>query len=228
MGKAIEEIATSLGHSISIRINSQNAAAFNSTSLTDTDVAIEFSNPHSALTNLYTCIDAGVPVVCGSTGWLDHWADMGKYCNEKNGTVLYASNFSIGVNIFFEVNRKLAAFMATRESYDVRIEEIHHTKKLDMPSGTAISLAEQVLEFSKTKRSWVNHHPQSKDELEIISRRIDPAPGTHSVKYHSAIDDIEITHTAHSRAGFANGAVLAAAFLIGKKGIFQMKDVIDL
>jgi 4-hydroxy-tetrahydrodipicolinate reductase len=174
------------------------------------------------------CIDAGVPVVCGSTGWVAYEDEIKNYCTQKNGTLLYASNFSIGVNIFFEINKKLAAFMALQKEYKVSIEEIHHTQKKDAPSGTAITLAEQILSNTNLKKNWVNEEVKSEEELPIISKRIDPAPGTHSIKYSSSIDDIEIIHTAHSRTGFATGAVLAAEFLKGKKGIYSMKEVLGL
>ncbi|HEV2353995.1 MAG TPA: 4-hydroxy-tetrahydrodipicolinate reductase, partial [Puia sp.] len=190
------------------------------------DVAIEFTGPDSAFENIIRCFDAGVPVVSGSTGWLDRLAAIRDYCRQKDGGFLYASNFSIGVNIFFEVNKRLAALMAPHPDYQVRVTEIHHTGKKDSPSGTAISLAEQILEKIPRKKGWVNHISDNLDELEILSERIDPAPGTHRIEYSSAIDTIEIVHTAHSRRGFASGAVLAAEFLQGKKGIYQMSDVL--
>ena len=173
------------------------------------------------------CIDAGVAVVSGSTGWLSKWDDVKNYCIAKNGTLIYASNYSIGVNIFFELNSYLAKLMAKQESYQVSLEEIHHTQKKDAPSGTAITLAEQVMHYITVKKQWVNHLSDNVEELEIISERIDPAPGTHKIKYNSAIDDIEIIHTAHSRAGFAAGAVLAAEFVNGKTGLFTMKNVLN-
>jgi len=228
MGKAIESIAAERGHEIVLKINSQNLAEFTTENLQKADVAIEFTNPHSAVSNILQCLDAGVPLLCGSTGWLDHLPEIKKAVEEKNGAFLYASNFSVGVNIFFEVNKKLAQLMSGQSEYDVTIEEIHHTQKKDAPSGTAITLAEQVLKEVSRKTKWVNQASQNASELSIISKRIDPAPGTHSVKYTSAVDDIEIIHTAHSRGGFALGAVLAAEFIHDKKGMFSMQDVLGL
>ena len=228
MGKAIESIALQKGHSISLIIDLQNAQDLTADNIRRCDVVIEFTGPQSAVQNLQTCINSGVPVVCGSTGWLEHWEEIKKLCEEKNSTLLYASNFSIGVNIFFELNKKLAQLMSRQHEYDVTMEEIHHTQKKDAPSGTAITLAEQVLASIKNKTAWVNSQAGNKHELTITSKRIDPAPGTHSVKYHSEVDDIEIIHTAHSRQGFAAGAVMAAEFLQNKKGIFNMKDVLGI
>jgi len=228
MGHAIEEIALQKGHEIVLRIGTKNAADFTEEAMKAADVAIEFTNPHSAVENIKKCLSAGVPVVCGSTGWLAQFNEITGFCNLHDGAFLYASNFSIGVNIFFEVNTFLAKLMAPHTDYDVMLEEIHHTQKKDAPSGTAITLAEQVLAHIKQKKQWVNHISDNVAELEIISERIDPAPGTHKIKYTSAIDDIEIIHTAHNRKGFASGAVLAAEFIHGKKGVFSMKDVLGL
>jgi 4-hydroxy-tetrahydrodipicolinate reductase len=228
MGKAIEAIAIERGHNISLKISSQNIAEFTTENLATADVAIEFTNPESAIENLYKCFNANVPVVCGSTGWLNQLPQVQEYCTAKNGGLLYASNFSIGVNIFFELNKKLAQLMANQNSYNVSIEEIHHTQKKDAPSGTAITIAEGIMANLPQKTKWVNEATENQNELAIISKRIDPAPGTHTVTYSSSIDDIEITHTAHNRQGFALGAVLAAEFLLGKKGIFTMQDVLNL
>jgi 4-hydroxy-tetrahydrodipicolinate reductase len=225
MGKAIEEIALQKGHEIVLKISEDNLADFTKENLQLCDVAIEFTNPESAIANMRMCIDAGVPVVCGSTGWVAHESDIKKYCSEKNGTLLYASNFSIGVNIFFEVNKKLASLMATQKDYAVSVEEIHHTQKKDAPSGTAISLAQQIIDNNNNKKNWVLGN-STEDTIGILSKRIDPAPGTHYVKYTSDVDDIEIIHTAHNRKGFATGAVVAAEYLFGKKGIFNMADVL--
>ncbi|TDH25572.1 4-hydroxy-tetrahydrodipicolinate reductase [Segetibacter sp. 3557_3] len=226
MGKAIEEIALKKGHEIVLKIHIDNTEEFTEAAVAQADVAIEFTSPHSATDNIRKCISAGVPVVSGSTGWLAQWEEVKTFCEERNGTLLYASNYSIGVNLFFEVNSYLASLMAPYPDYEVSMEEIHHTEKKDAPSGTAISLAEQVLQHIKTKKSWINTPSSNADELLITSKRIDPAPGTHSIKYSSEIDDIEIIHTAHNRKGFAGGAVLAAEFVLGKKGIFTMKDVL--
>ncbi|RFM28910.1 4-hydroxy-tetrahydrodipicolinate reductase [Deminuibacter soli] len=229
MGKAIEEIALQKGHEIVLAISTENVEDLTTENLQQADAAIEFTNPHSAVENVKKCIDAGVPVICGSTGWLAEWDQVQAYCKEKNGALLYASNFSIGVNLFFELNSYLAKLMEHhQDTYDVSLEEIHHTQKKDAPSGTAITLAEQVLQHITGKKQWVNHISDNAAELEIISERIDPAPGTHKIKYHSAIDDIEIIHTAHNRKGFAGGAVLAAEFMKGKKGIYSMKEVLGL
>jgi 4-hydroxy-tetrahydrodipicolinate reductase len=226
MGKAIEEIAIKNGHEIVLKITSENTSDFNIENMQQADVAIEFTNPHSAVANLKKCFDANVPVVCGSTGWLSDWNDIKNYCELKNGTLLFASNFSVGVNIFFELNKKLAALMNNRPEYNISIEEIHHTQKKDAPSGTAITLAEGILKNNHNKEKWVLGEPENNADLSITSKRIDPAPGTHIINYDSSIDSIEIKHTAHSRVGFASGAVLAAEFLKGKKGIYTMKDVL--
>ncbi len=226
MGRAIEEIALQRGHTVVLKIDINTMEQFTNENLKQCEVAIEFTSPHSAVKNIITCLNAGVPVVSGSTGWLDRWEEVKTTCAAKNGSLIYASNYSIGVNIFFEVNKKLAQLMKQHTSYEVSMTEIHHTEKKDAPSGTAITLAEQIIENIGRKKQWVNQHSLSVDDLPIISERIDPAPGTHVVKYSSPIDDIEIIHTAHNRKGFASGAVLAAEFLKNKQGIFSMKDVL--
>ena len=228
MGKTIEQIAIDRGHNICLVIDKDNLDDLVPSRMKQADVAIEFSNPESAVSNLTKCFEAGVPVVCGTTGWLHEKAHVEKVCHELDGGFIYASNYSLGVNIFFEINKMLARLIGNHPQYDVSITEIHHTAKLDTPSGTAITLAEQVLAAIPNKTSWVNHAPQKPSELEIKSLRIDPAPGTHTVTYSSAVDDIEIKHTAHNRSGFALGAVLAAEFLAGKKGIFTMREVLGL
>jgi len=228
MGKAIEAVAISKGHEVVLKIDLDNAVDLNKENISKAEVAIEFTGPHSAFANVMKCLELGVPVVCGSTGWLDKWNEVKQYCEQQSGTLIYASNYSIGVNLFFELNTYLAKLMSSHTDYKVSMEEIHHTQKKDAPSGTAITLAEQVLQHIKTKKQWVNHLSNNPEELEIISERIDPAPGTHKIKYASAVDDIEIIHTAHSRVGFAGGAVLAAEFAINKKGIFGMKEVLGL
>ncbi len=226
MGKAIEEIALSKGHEIILKINDENLADLNTTNLERCDVAIEFTNPESAIVNMKNCIGAGVPVVCGSTGWVAKQAEIIEYCKDKNGTLLYSSNFSIGVNIFFELNKKLAELMSHQKEYTVSIEEIHHTQKKDAPSGTAISLAQQIINERVDINSWVLDTMPASNEINITSKRIDPAPGTHHVRYSSTVDDIEIIHTAHSRKGFATGALTAAEFVFSKKGVFTMSDVL--
>jgi 4-hydroxy-tetrahydrodipicolinate reductase len=191
-------------------------------------VAIEFTGPEIAFDNITRCIDAGVPVVSGSTGWLQRFEEAKKYCQSHNGALLYASNFSVGVNIFFAINKRLAELMAAHSEYNVLVTEIHHTQKKDAPSGTAITLAEGILAANTQKKKWVNNPTDNTGELGIISKRIDPAPGTHTIHYTSPIDDIKITHTAHNRTGFATGAVLAAEFLHNKKGIYSMNDVLGI
>ena len=228
MGKAIEEIALQRNHHSALKIDINNIESFTKENLQQCDVAIEFTGPGSAVNNILKCLDACIPVISGSTGWLDEWPLIKSKCDALNGTLLYASNFSVGVNIFFELNKKLAKLMSNFDTYEVSMEEIHHTQKKDAPSGTAITLAEQVFEELPHKTKWVNEPAKNSTELSIISKRIDPAPGTHTVKYSSAIDDIEIIHTAHSRTGFATGAVLAAEFILGKKGIFTMIDVLNI
>jgi 4-hydroxy-tetrahydrodipicolinate reductase len=227
MGKAIEEIALQRNHEIVLKIDEYNLADLTRENLNKAQVAIEFTGPHSAFENVKKAVDWRTPVVCGSTGWTERLDEIKKYCKEKNGSFLYASNFSIGVNIFFELNKKLAALMSPHSDYTLSIQEIHHTQKKDAPSGTAITLAEQIMEQLPTKKRWVNDKTENPEELPIISKRIDPAAGTHSIKYSSVIDDIEIVHTAHNRTGFAAGAVLAAEFIKDKKGIFSMQDVLN-
>jgi 4-hydroxy-tetrahydrodipicolinate reductase len=227
MGKAIEEIASQKKHHVVLKIDDQNLNLLTKENLQKADVAIEFTSPQSAVHNILLCFDAGVPVVCGTTGWLTDMNLVQQKCKELKGSFLYASNFSIGVNIFFELNKKLAVLMSKQLQYDVSIEEIHHTEKKDAPSGTAITIAEAIIGASSQKNKWVNHSSGEAEDLAIISKRIDPAAGTHTVKYTSDVDDIEIIHTAHNRKGFAAGALLAAEFIYDKKGIFSMKDVLD-
>lgn len=228
MGKAIEEIALERGHQIVLKINDENLEDFTKENVNKADTAIEFTSPHSAFENIKKIIGYGTPAVCGSTGWTERINEINDYCKEQKGAFLYASNFSVGVNIFFELNKKLATLMAPHAEYNISLEEIHHTQKKDAPSGTAITLAEQILEQVQRKTKWVNEQSADTTALPIISKREDPAPGTHSIRYSSPIDDIEIIHTAHNRQGFALGAVLAAEFIKGKKGIFSMKEVLGL
>jgi 4-hydroxy-tetrahydrodipicolinate reductase len=226
MGKAIEEIAIQRGHHLNLIIDIDNLGELTGANLSRADVAIEFTGPHSAFDNVMKCLQGGIPIVCGSTGWQERQEEARQYCLSHNGSLLVASNFSVGVNIFFELNKKLAALMASHPEYEVDLAEIHHTQKKDAPSGTAISLAEDILEIIPGKKTWVNHPSLRADELVIVSERLDPAPGIHKVRYNSAIDGIEIIHEAHNRKGFAIGAVLAAEFIQNKKGIFSMKDVL--
>ena len=228
MGKAIEEIAIAKGHEIVLKIDAYNTSDFTKENVQKANVAIEFTGPHTAFENITKCIQWAVPVISGSTGWLDNFEKAKKLCEEKKGCLIYASNFSIGVNLFFEINKKVAALMESYENYDVAMTETHHTEKKDAPSGTAISLAEQILAEIGRKNKWVNEQSNEASDLIIRSERIDPTPGTHSVTYDSPIDSIEITHTAHTRKGFAGGAVLAAEFANNKMGIFNIKDVLGL
>jgi 4-hydroxy-tetrahydrodipicolinate reductase len=225
MGKIIEGIATSRGHEIVGRIDvNDNFSDFNKPA----DVAIEFTQPEAAVNNLRTCFEKGIPVVCGTTGWLDKKSEIEKYCLEKNGTFFYASNYSLGVNLFFKLNELLAQLMDRYPHYAVSIDETHHTQKKDAPSGTAITLAEGVIKNLNRKKEWKLGATDNTEALSINSFRVDPAPGTHTVKYQSAIDDLEITHTAHSREGFALGAVMVAEWLANKKGVFTMDDFLKV
>jgi 4-hydroxy-tetrahydrodipicolinate reductase len=223
MGKVIEGIALERGHEIVLKKDDTNTFD----GLEKADVAIDFSAPTAAVTNISTCLNQGIPVVSGTTGWLESYDDMVKLCQEKNGAFLYGSNFSLGVNLFFELNDYLAQMMAKFSNvYKVSMEEIHHTQKLDSPSGTAISLAKGIIENSDYK-SWTEEKATN-NQIHIDAKRIENVPGTHSVYYNSAVDFIEIKHVAHNREGFALGAVLAAEWIIGKNGVFSMKDVLDL
>ena len=228
MGKAIEEIAVQRGHQVVLAITRTNMTEFTEANIHRADVAIEFTSPHSALSHVTRCLEAGVPVVCGSTGWTSKLDEAKKTAERSKTGFVYASNFSVGVNIFFELNKKLAELMSNQEEYDVALREIHHTQKKDAPSGTAITLAGQILSAVRRKKQWINETSERTEDLEIISERTDPAPGTHHVTYSSPIDTIEIIHTAHSRKGFAAGAVLAAEFIKGKQGYFTMNDVLQL
>lgn len=225
MGRTIERIAQSRGHEIVGRIDvGDRIDSFNET----VDVAIEFTQPEAAVHNLKSCFDKGIPVVCGTTGWLAHKEEVEAHCRHANGTFLYASNFSLGVNIFFKLNAFLAKLMDRYDQYEVSIDETHHTQKKDAPSGTAITLAEGVMSSLKRKKFWTREPDEDPNALVINSFREDPAPGTHVVKYTSQVDDIEIIHTAHTREGFALGAVLVAEWLAGKKGVYTMDDFLQL
>lgn len=226
MGKAIEEIALQRNHQVVLKIDVDNKHEFTKDNIAKADVAIEFTSPHSAFENVKQLLEWNTPVVCGSTGWAERLDEIERLCKEKKGSFIHTSNFSVGVNIFFELNKKLASLMLSHPEYKVSMEEIHHTTKKDAPSGTALTLAEQILAQLPAKKKWVNEETNKPEELGIVSKRIDPAPGTHIIRYKSPIDEIEITHTAHSRTGFATGAVLAAEFINDKKGIFSMKDVL--
>ncbi len=222
MGKEIEKIALERGHEIVIKSNGEEDY-----DITKADVAIDFSIPTSAFNNISNCINNAIPVVSGTTGWLDKYDNAIELCKEKKGAFIYASNFSLGVNIFFALNEKLAAMMNSQNQYNVDLEEIHHTKKLDAPSGTAITLAEGIIDNS-TKQKWELDGEVNKGIIPIKAIRTPDVPGTHTVNYNSEVDSVEIKHTAHNRKGFALGAVVAAEWLIGKEGIYSMRDVLNI
>ncbi|MCX6180873.1 MAG: 4-hydroxy-tetrahydrodipicolinate reductase [Bacteroidetes bacterium] len=226
MGQEIEKIAIERGHEIVLKINIDNAHDLTNENLKKADVAIEFSTPETAYSNIQKCFELNVPIVVGTTGWL-HKMEEVQNAAQKNGKgFFYSSNYSIGVNVFFEINKHLAKLMNNYPSYKIEMEEIHHTQKLDAPSGTAITLAEGIIENTDRKTKWVNDKSSQQDELEIISLRIENIPGTHTVSYNSEIDEIFIRHTAKNRKGFALGAVIAAEFMKGKSGFYGMKDLI--
>lgn len=220
MGKVIEQIALERGHEIVLRKGGNDSFE----GLEKADAAIDFSIPTAAITNISECINRGIPVVSGTTGWLENYHKIENLCIEKNAAFIYGSNFSLGVNLFFEVNDYLSKIMAKFNQYNVSMEEIHHTQKLDKPSGTAISLANAIIN-NTDKNNWSIEN-QSSDDVFIDVKRIENVPGTHSVFYTSDEDTIEIKHTAHNRNGFAFGAIIASEWLIGKKGVFTMKDVL--
>jgi len=222
MGKTIEKLAIERGHSISLKIDDSTT----NIDFSETDVAIDFSLPQAAVSNIKAAITGRVPVISGTTGWLEAYDEVVKYCHSNDGAFLYASNFSLGVNLFFELNQNLAKLMAPHHNYNVSVEEIHHTQKLDAPSGTAISLAEQIIEASSFEK-WTMAAPDTQ-EIPITAKRIAKVPGTHLITYSSAIDTIQISHEAHNRDGFALGALVAAEWILGRKGVFNMKDVLNI
>lgn len=228
MGKEIEKIALERGHEIVLKIDISNPEDLTIRNLQKTDVAIEFTIPTLAVSNYKLCFEAGIPVISGTTGWLEHKSEVFENCIKQKGTFFYASNFSLGMNIFFTVNNKLAALMANRDEYKISMTEIHHTQKLDAPSGTAITLAEGIIENIPAKTKWVNQETDNSDEVEILSERVGEVPGTHIIKYDSEVDYIEISHCVKSRKGLAFGAVLAAEFSYGKKGILTMNDLLNI
>lgn len=223
MGKIIERILLERGHEVVLKKTS--TTTFDG--LKNVDVAIDFSLPSVAVANISECLTSGIPVISGTTGWLEEYPKMVSLCQEKNGAFLYGSNFSLGVNLFFQLNENLAKMMSKFNQYKVELEEIHHTQKLDAPSGTAISIAKGIIENSDYT-SWTLDKNRDENQLYIDAKRIENVPGTHSVFYNSDVDTIEIKHTAHNREGFAFGAVIAAEWIIDKKGIFTMKDVLQL
>jgi 4-hydroxy-tetrahydrodipicolinate reductase len=225
MGKTIESIVKERGHLIAgIADNAEELQRFSA----HADVAIEFSQPEAAISNLTFCFDKNIPVVCGTTGWLEHKSEIESYCLQKQGGFFYASNFSLGVNLFFKLNERLAQLMRPYPAYKVSMDETHHTQKKDAPSGTAITLAEGIIKNQPLIKEWHLGETTNPSALVIRSHRVDPVPGTHTVIYHSEVDDIEITHTAHSRKGFAQGAVVVAEWMVNRKGIYTMDDFLNL
>ena len=229
MGQAIEKIALERGHEISSIVNSANP--IEQVDFSKTDVAIEFTKPELATKHIIHCINSSVPVVVGTTAWHEDLEAIKALCLDKNGSLLYASNFSLGVNIFFEINKRLAELLSEHPEYQAEIEEIHHLQKIDAPSGTAIEIASGIISYNKNYTNWktgLNELPKvEKDELPIIAKREPDVPGTHSVIYSSEIDSISLTHTAHNRKGFALGAVIAAEWLVNKKGVFTMSNILN-
>jgi 4-hydroxy-tetrahydrodipicolinate reductase len=229
MGKAIEEIAISRGHIISLRISSSNP--LDQADLSETDVAIEFTRPDLAVKHIKDCINQNVPIVVGTTAWQDKLEEVSNYVSNKNGSLLHASNFSVGVNIYFELNRILAKLMVNQKNYLIKAEEIHHVQKLDAPSGTAVSLLNDIIKINSNYTDWklVSDFGEKMDHIvPIIAKREPDVPGTHEISYESEIDTISIKHVAHNRKGFALGAIIAAEFLVNKKGIFTMSDVLKI
>lgn len=223
MGKTIEKIAVSRGHQVVLKIDREDTDY----DITQADVAIDFSIPDVAYNNISHCLNNKIPVISGTTGWLEKYEDAVNLCQEKQGAFIYASNFSLGVNIFFELNKNLAKMMSRLKQYNVSIEEIHHTQKLDAPSGTAISLAEGIISQHEGFQNWELDHGE-KNTIPITAKRIENIPGTHTVNYKSEVDSIAIEHIANNRQGFALGAVVAAEWIVGKTGVFTMKDVLNI
>jgi 4-hydroxy-tetrahydrodipicolinate reductase len=226
MGKAVEAAALEAGHEIVMRHNAQSAELALQLSSTGADVAIEFTKPASAFRNIISCLDAGIPVVCGTTGWLEQMPSVSLHCQQTNGAIFYASNFSIGVFLFTELNRILARWMQTQPQYEVSITETHHTQKKDAPSGTAITLAETLMEGLTRKKGWVAGSTDEPALIGVESIRLNEVPGTHTIRFHSEQDSIILNHEAHSRVGFALGALHAAAWIQHKKGVFGMRDMV--
>ena len=227
MGKEIERIAMDRGHQIVSKIDIENPDDLISLTNKEVDVAIEFSNPISAFSNIMKCIEKQIPIVCGTTGWLEKKAEVEKATQSFDSTFFYASNYSIGVNLFFKLNKQLAKLMQPHAGYDIYTNEIHHVEKKDSPSGTAITIAEGIMSQYSNKKKWVNNEIPGADEIAIWSQRESTKPGTHTVKYISKVDQIEVTHEAFSREGFALGAVIAAEWILGKKGVLGMEDMLN-
>ncbi|AOM77204.1 4-hydroxy-tetrahydrodipicolinate reductase [Pedobacter steynii] len=234
MGQIIERFALERGHEVVLKISVDNLDDLNKSNLSKADVAIDFSAPDAAIGNIYACFEANLPIVVGTTGWYGQLQGVKNECLSSNNTLLYGSNFSIGVNIFFHINKVLAKLMSNFPAYDVQVEEIHHTQKLDSPSGTAMTIAEGIIEELDGKTEWVNELVGTpfedvikKEQVLIESHRIENVPGTHTVVYSSEVDDIELKHTAHSRAGFALGAIVAAEWLQNKQGFYNIADIFN-
>jgi 4-hydroxy-tetrahydrodipicolinate reductase len=234
MGQIIERLALERGHEVVLKIHIDNIDELTTSNLRKADVAIDFSAPSAALSNIYACFDANIPVVVGTTGWYGELQQVKNDCLDRNNTLLYGSNFSIGVNLFFHINEVMARLMNKFPDYEVQVEEIHHTEKLDAPSGTAMTIAEGIIENLDRKEEWVNEvegtpfdEVVKEDQLLITSQRIENVPGTHTVVYSSEVDEIELKHTAHSRAGFALGAVIAAEWLQHKQGFYNIADIFN-
>lgn len=228
MGKEIEKVALERGHQIVAKIDVDNQSDLDLLTIQDADVAIEFSNPISAFGNLVKCIKKQIPVVCGTTGWLEKKDEIEELTKVNNSTFFYASNYSIGVNLFFKLNKFLAGLMSNHSEYDIYTNEIHHLEKKDSPSGTAITVAEGIIDAYPNKTKWINNEIPAINEIPIWSQRESIIPGTHTVKYISKVDQIEITHEAFSRQGFALGAVIAAEWVKDKKGVLGMEDLLKL
>ena len=237
MGKIIEKIAQDRKHEIVLKIDVTNKDELTTENLRKADVAIEFSTPDTVLDHIEACFEAKVPIIVGTTGWYGQLQNIKNSCESSGSTMLYGSNFSVGVNVFFHINKILAKLMNNYPYYDVQVEEIHHTQKLDSPSGTAITIAEGIVEGLDRKKEWVNilttdgnegaDDMVKADQLLIESLRIENVPGTHTIVYDSEVDSIEFKHTAHNRNGFALGAVLAAEWVQGKKGFYSVKDMFN-
>ena len=226
MGRTIEEVALKRGHEIAWKIDMDNRQKLHQVNASNSHIVIEFSQPEAAVDNIKWALEQKIPMVCGTTGWLDQWDEIVQLYQEKNGTLFYASNYSIGVNLFFKLNQQLAGMMKQYADYHIELEEIHHTQKKDAPSGTAITLAQGIFQHNPIKKSWVNETTQDPSQLGIISKRENAVPGTHTVTYSSEVDTLEIKHTAHNRKGFALGAVMAAEWVIDKKGVLGMEDLL--
>ncbi|MBP3331195.1 MAG: 4-hydroxy-tetrahydrodipicolinate reductase [Tidjanibacter sp.] len=226
MGREIEKVLIERGHEVTLKIDIDNSSDLNEQNLKDIDVAIEFTSPATAYANVRKCLECGTAVVCGSTGWNDGVQELKEYCRANGGAFFYSSNYSVGMNVMFKLNKILAAIMNSQPEYNVSMEETHHIHKLDSPSGTAVTLAEGIMESVERKTSWVNQATDKADEIGIISYREGEVPGIHTVIYDSEADTLELKHSAKSRRGLVLGAVLAAEFLQGKQGVFSMDDML--